>query len=134
MSRPRLSLVVVAYNMPRELPRTIRSLSPAMQKGLAGEDYEIIVVDNGSTQPFDEAACRHWIPALRVHHVSSPSPSPVGAVNQGLALAEGDLVGVWIDGARLASPGLLRTALSAARMHDRPVIGTIGFQIGRAHV
>lgn len=127
---PRLSVIVVAYNMARELPRTIRSLSPAMQRGIGAEDYEIIVVDNGSTSPFDEAACRQWVPGLRVLHVAAPSPSPVAAINEGLALASGELIGVWIDGARLASPGVLATALSAARLHPRPVIGTIGFHLG----
>jgi hypothetical protein len=29
---PKISIVVVAYHMTRELPRTLRSLSPAMQR------------------------------------------------------------------------------------------------------
>lgn len=125
-----LSVVVVAYNMARELPRTLRSLAAGMQREVAPEDYEIILVDNGSTQPWDEAECRRWWPSLRVHRVERPTPSPVAAINQGLALARGDLVGVWIDGARLASPGLLAGALRAARLHPRPVIGTLGCHLG----
>ena len=83
---PNISLVVCAYNMARELPRTIRSLSPLMQQGVAAEDYEIIVVDNGSTEPFDEDALRRYgadvrilrIPpaALRSHR---PAPSILGS-------------------------------------------------------
>jgi glycosyltransferase involved in cell wall biosynthesis len=130
MPTPRLSLIIVAYNMARELPRTIRSLSPAMQNAVRAQDYEIIVVDNGSTRPFDEDACREWFPNLRVHHVARPTPSPVTAINEGLRMAAGKLIGVWIDGARLASPGLLDGALNAARLHERPVIGTIGFHLG----
>lgn len=130
MLAPLLSVVVVAYNMARELPRTLRSLSTAMQREIEAAEYEIIVVDNGSTQWWDEAECRRWHPALRVHRVEQPTRSPVPAVNQGLALARGDLIGVWIDGARLASPGLLAGALRAARLHHRPVIGTIGLHLG----
>jgi glycosyltransferase involved in cell wall biosynthesis len=130
MRQCRLSLVVVAYNMARELPRTIHSLSPAMQTGLSADDYEIIIVDNGSTRPFDEAACRRRVPQLRFEYMPDPTHSPVAAINRGLELARGDLVGVWIDGARLASPGLLETALMAARLHPRPVIGTVGFHLG----
>jgi hypothetical protein len=52
---PKLSVIVVGYNMARELPRTIRSLSPAMQRGIHPRDYEVILIDNGSTQPADEA-------------------------------------------------------------------------------
>ena len=127
---PPLSLIVVSYNMARELPRTIRSLSPAMQHSIGASDYEVILVDNGSTQPFDEDACRRWLPSLRLHRLRSSSPSPVAAINQGLELAKGDLIGVCIDGARLASPGLLEGALKAARLCRRPVIGTLGFHLG----
>ena len=130
MAPTRLSLIIVAHNMARELPRTIRSLSPAMQVRIQEQDYEIILVDNGSTEPFDEEACRRWFPGLRVHRVTAPSPSPVAAINHGLALARGDLIGVWIDGARLASPGLLEGALNASRLHARPVVGTVGFHLG----
>jgi len=130
MPSPRLSVVIVAFNMARELPRTIRSLSPAMQLGVDRADYEVIVVDNGSSRPFDEGACRQWFPRLRVHHVTEPTASPVAAVNHGLQLARGELIGVWIDGARLASPGVLAGALNAAKLHGRPVIGTLGFHLG----
>jgi len=56
--------------------------------------------------------------------------SPVPAINFGLTVARGDLVGVCIDGARMASPGLLSKALAASRLHRRPVIGTIAFHLG----
>jgi hypothetical protein len=56
--------------------------------------------------------------------------SPVPAINFGLAVARGDLVGVCIDGARMASPGLLSKALAASKLHRRPVIGTIAFHLG----
>lgn len=125
-----LSLVVVGYNMGRELPRTIRSLSHSMQREMEGADYEVILVDNGSTRPWDESECRRWFPALNVQRMRDPGPSPVAAINRGLALAGGDLIGVWIDGARLASPGLLAGALRAARIHPRPVITALGFHLG----
>src|SRR5262249_23518199 len=43
-----LSVVVVSYEMARELPRTVRSLSPGYQRGIDAADYEVIVVDNGT--------------------------------------------------------------------------------------
>ena len=52
---PHLSVVVVVFNMAREAPRTLLSLSPAYQRDIAAGDYEIIVVDNGSEPPFDPA-------------------------------------------------------------------------------
>jgi hypothetical protein len=54
----------------------------------------------------------------------------VQAINEGLARARGDLIGVWIDGARMASPGLLNACLAAADLHPRPVIATPNYQLG----
>jgi len=126
----KLSVVVVAYAMARELPRTVRSLSPAMQRDIAAEDYELIVVDNGSPQPLDADLLAQWGGHVRLHRIDDAPPSPVRAINEGLALARGELVAVCIDGARMASPRLLATALEAARLHPRPVIGTLAFHLG----
>lgn len=130
MAVPKLSVVLIGFNMARELPRTIRSLSPQMQKGIDPGDYEVILVDNGSTTPFDESVLRQWIPDLVVHRVEHATVSPVPAINQGIAMTRADLVGVCIDGARMASPGMLAAALAASRLHARPAVGTISFHLG----
>ena len=51
--RPSVSVIVVVYNMGREAPRTLFSLSAAYQRRIAAERYEVIVVDNGSAPPLD---------------------------------------------------------------------------------
>ena len=58
MQKPAVSVVVITYNMTREIPRTILSLSPTMQVGVSHDDYEVILVDNGSTRKFDIEQCR----------------------------------------------------------------------------
>lgn len=126
----KLSVVVIAFNMARELPRTLQTLSASFQRDIAADDYEVIVVDNGSTAPADEALCRRLCPNAVFHTLADASPSPVAAINQALSLARGALVGVCIDGARMLSPRLLATALDAARLHPRPVIGTLAFHLG----
>ena len=110
--RPKLSVIVIGYNMARELPRTIRSLSPAMQRDIEPGDYEVILIDNGSTRPADQAELRGIMPSLVFHRMPEATVSPVPAVNYGLSIARGDLVGVFIDGARMASPGLLALSFS----------------------
>ena len=125
-----LSVIVISHNMGRELPRTVRTLSPAMQRGVGVDDYEIIVIDNGSQAPPDRLALRAIAPNLSVHRMEGAKPSPVAAINRGLELARGELVGVCIDGARMVSPGMLNTAMRAARLHARPVIGTLSFHLG----
>lgn len=128
--KPHLSIVIVSYNMARELPRTIRSFSPAMQRGIQASDYELILVDNGSQQELDEQALLRIAPNLKIHRVRAPTVSPVPAINLGMRAARGDLIGVCIDGARMASPGLLAAAVSAARTHERAVIGSLAFHLG----
>lgn len=130
MSERKLSVVLVAHDMARELPRTIRSLSPAMQRDIAADDYELIVIDNGSTAPIDQEECRRWGANISFHSIPNAPPSPSRAINVGLGLATGALVAVCIDGARMASPRLLATALEAARIHPKPVIGTLAFHLG----
>jgi hypothetical protein len=129
---PKATLVVASYTMARELPRTIRSLSPVMQRGVSREDYEIIIADNGSTRPFDEAACRAWGADLSIQRTppGQASVSPCAAVNAGIAAARGDLIGVLIDGARMGSPGLVTMARKASRLSERAVILTLGFHLG----
>jgi glycosyltransferase involved in cell wall biosynthesis len=51
--RPQISVVVVVYNIPREAPRTLFSLSAAYQRHINADDYEVVVVDNGSDPPLD---------------------------------------------------------------------------------
>ena len=131
-SEPKLSVVVVSYNMARELPRTLRSLSVQMQKGLDEDDYEIVVVDNGSSEPFDQDQCQSIAPNVSFLNEASLSPSPAAAVNRGLAYARGELIGVMIDGARMASPGLLRGAMDAAKLHPNTVVGTLAFHLGES--
>jgi hypothetical protein len=127
---PELSVVVVGYRMERELPRTIRSLSPTMQKGIRAEQYEIIVVDNGSPQPMPLDTYPAYGAQIFRHRLETSSASPAAAANFGLRQARGRVKGVLIDGARLASPGLLCTALLASRLDERAIISSLGFHLG----
>lgn len=130
MKPPLASVVVVAYNMAREAPRTIRTLSPLMQHGLQADDYEIILVDNGSAMPLDRYAYSGWGANIRFHQMSATRASPAAAVNVGISLARGELIGVMVDGARMASPGLLASAIIAQRLHQRPIISPLAFHLG----
>jgi glycosyltransferase involved in cell wall biosynthesis len=123
---PAVSLVVVAYNMQRELPRTLRSLSSAMQRGVESTSYEVIVVDNGSQPPVAQPDDRQ----VTILTIRDAQQSPAAAINEAMKAARSELVGVLIDGARIASPGLVRHALVGARLHPRAVISTLGFHLG----
>lgn len=124
-----LSLVIVAYGMERELPRTLKTLDPDHQD-LAAADYEVIVVDNGSPRPIAAPVGEPFARNVRILRIDDASASPAAAANIGVAEARGALVGLVVDAARMASPGLLGTALLATRLADRPVITAPAWHLG----
>lgn len=128
--QPSISAVVVVYNMPREAPRTLYSLSTRYQRNIEADDYEVIVVDNGSNPPLDPKVVERLSGNFRLIRIEHASPSPAQAVNRGLAEARGKVIGVMIDGARIATPGLLHFALHGARLYDRAVVATLGWYLG----
>lgn len=127
---PVLSVVVIAYDMEREIPRTLHSLSAQYQTGMMGVNYEVIVVDNGSPTPLDEAWVHSFGPQFRLHRPENPSSSPARALNEGFALTRGEAVCFMIDGARIVSPGLFQHALGALRTHPRAVVASLGWHLG----
>lgn len=125
-SSPLVSVVVVAFNMERELPRTLATLSRRMQRGVKEIRYEVIVVDNGSHDPVSVPLDED----IHVIRIAEAPPSPAGAINTGIAAAKGEIIGVLIDGARMVSPGLIGHAAAASRVHQRAIVATLGFHLG----
>ncbi len=135
-----VSVVVVAYDMDRELPRTVRSLAAAHQRDLGDHRLELVVVDNGSPRPVDADALAAATAGTELRTIRlDPAPaSPARAANVGIGAAAGELVGLVVDGARLASPGLVAGAAAAVTLAERPVITAPGYHLGavphmRAH-
>ena len=128
--KPFVSIVVVCYNMKRELPRTLYSMSPAFQRGVNKEDYEVILIDNGSKEPPTADDFAYLDMNLSVYSMQSPTHSPVPAINFGINQSIGQFVGVCIDGARLLSPGLVAQARDALYIYPRGVVGARGRYLG----
>ncbi|MGE0418834.1 MAG: glycosyltransferase family 2 protein [Acetobacteraceae bacterium] len=130
LSDPEVSLVLVSHNMTRQLRRTLISLAPPYQRGIGSNRYQVIVIDNGS-RPMPTAVDLE-VPGLSVefHHWSAAPASPVAAVNFGLSRAVAPHIGVMIDAARMASPGLVAGCLAACHLHHRPVVATYNYHLG----
>jgi tetratricopeptide (TPR) repeat protein len=128
--RPEVSVIVVIHNIPREAPRTLLSLSAAYQRHIDVEDYEVIVVDNGSNPPLDPKLVRGLEGNFRLIRIDPAPSSPAHAVNRGLAAARGAVVGMMIDGARIATPGLLHFARHGARLYEAAVVAVPGWYLG----
>jgi len=125
-----MSVVVVAYDMAREVPRTLRSLAPAYQQDIAAGDYEVVIVDNGSPSPLDDRMLESFPGHLRATRLDPAPPVPARAANLGFEMADSDFVGLVIDGARMASPGLLARARMARGLAERPIVAALGWHLG----
>ncbi|MEO1124749.1 MAG: glycosyltransferase [Cyanobacteria bacterium J06635_15] len=82
---PRVSVVIPAYNALPYLPKTIDGV---LQQTF--QDYEILVVDDGSTDGTAEWLAQHNDPKLRV--LSQPNQGCSTARNLGIAQATGDYI------------------------------------------
>lgn len=127
---PKVSVVIISYNMKREVPRTVQSFLPPYQTGLSDGDVEILVMENGSPDPIPEAIISSWGPSVRYVNVPDASPSPASALNLGVEMARAPVVCPVIDGARMASPGLLSRSLKALQDHPDAFVATVGFHLG----
>ncbi len=131
--RPRLSFIVIAYNMQREALRTVESLSRRYQQGSEAVDYEVVVVDNASPEPLNlDAVGDIGVPLVLVRR-DQARVSPADAINIGVARSSGDYVAVMIDGARMLSPGVVRGTADAIRLASQPVVAVLGLHLGPAH-
>jgi glycosyltransferase involved in cell wall biosynthesis len=128
--KPQLSVVVVVHNMARVAPRTLHSLSSAYQRNINPDEYEVIVVDNGSNPPFQPKAIASLPENFRLIRIDDASPSPARAANLGLAEARGEIIGLMIDGARLVTPGLLHLARHGAQLYDTAIVAALGWYLG----
>ena len=111
--KPKISLVIPTYNAARTLDRALAS---ACQQ--SWPDREIIVIDGGSGD-----GTRAIVEANRLHiavFVSEPDGGIYDAINKGIALATGDLIGVLGADDTLCDEALPR--LAAAWRETQPDI------------
>ena len=127
---PKLSLVVVVYRMPRQAINTLYTLSPAYQLDAAEQDYEVIVVENSSSAPMGEAPATQFASNVKYFYREETQPTPVPAALFGAEQARGNIIGMMIDGARMASPGLVRNVLGASLSSANAVVAVPGYHLG----
>ena len=129
MTQLRLSIVVAVHNMRREVPRTLKTLTAEYQD-IRRDCYELIVVENGSSEPLGEASVSAIDPSFQYRWSEPGDPSPAAAINAAVRQSRGEAVAVLIDGTCMLSPGFLRYSLLALRAYRRPLISTLGCHLG----
>jgi cellulose synthase/poly-beta-1,6-N-acetylglucosamine synthase-like glycosyltransferase len=80
----RYSIVIPAYNAAKTLPDTLIALQ---NQSVSSEDYEVIVVDDGSTDETAALARRFGAKC-----VTQPNRGPAAARNNGARVAKGDII------------------------------------------
>lgn len=131
-STPRVSVIVVAYRMAGQLENTLYTLSPAFQQGVTEADYEVIVMENDSGENMPRAAVQNLPANFRYVLREETSATPVYAVNEGFSLCRAPYICLMIDGARMASPGIIATALQAFAISEGAVVAVPGYHLGGA--
>jgi len=110
---PRASIIVPAYNTLSTLPETVASL-----QAQTFDDFEIIVVDDGSSDGTAEWVRAQSDPRLRL--VRQLNRGLAGARNGGIAAAKGEYIG-FCDGDDLWEPEKLERHV--AFLDERPEMG-----------
>lgn len=126
----KLSIILISYDMAREIPRTLQSLARTYQTDMAQLEYEVLLVDNGSPEPLDPATWAHVDTPVRLIRIDDAHPSPAQAINRALREARGEVLCLMIDGAHLLTPGVFKMALSNYAAFAEPVIAIRYFYLG----
>lgn len=130
-TRPRISIVVVVYDMPRQAENSLFSLSAGYQLGVQESDYEVIVVESLSSNNLGKARATQFGSNFRYLSCRPSSPSPVEAVAAGVAASRGAVIGVVIDGARMLTPRIVHYALLAFQVTPHAMVTVPSYHLGR---
>ncbi|HWE02304.1 MAG TPA: glycosyltransferase [Tepidisphaeraceae bacterium] len=118
---PAVSVVMPLYNTERHLAAAIDSV---LAQTFA--DFEIIAVDDGSTDGTLDILRRYESRDRRVRVLSRPNTGIVGALNDGLAMARAELI-ARMDGDDICLPGRFRKQVDYLAAHPECVL--VGSQV-----
>jgi hypothetical protein len=133
MNSPSLSVIICIFNMSREGRRTILSALPPYQKNVDDLAYEVIIVDNWSDMPVENAFIDSLGSNIKYCVPPMVSSSPVFALNWAAReVATGRYLMFCIDGARLFSDRLVRTTFEAfeVSLHKNAFVYTLAWHLG----
>lgn len=117
----KISVVTVSYNAAATIAETLASVA-----GQTHEDVEHIVIDGGSTDGTHEVIARHGAHVARF--VSEPDRGIYDAMNKGVALASGEVIGFLNADDRYAHARVLTTVAAAIEAEDLDAVyGDVAF-------
>ncbi|WP_063896896.1 glycosyltransferase family 2 protein [Chloracidobacterium thermophilum] len=117
---PAISIVTPLYNKADYIGETIRSV-----QAQTIADWEMLVVDNGSTDGGAQVARTFQDP--RLHVLTSPRQGPGAARNYGIRAAQGEWI-QFLDADDWLAPDQLEQQLTIAAQHPEAMIVAGGWQ------
>lgn len=127
---PKVSVILIGYKMPSQLENTLLSLSPDYQRGVNADDYEVIVMENSSDQNLSQSVVDSLPKNFHYTLREETAASPVYAINEAFSQSRGAIVCLMIDGARMASPGVIAAGLDAFAITENAVVAVPGYHLG----
>lgn len=118
---PKISVVVTTYNRANLLKKSLLSLA---SQTLADDEYELIVVDDGSTDE-TPAVIKAIQELVSLRYVYQPNSGLASAKNHGLFCCRAPIV-LFLDDDDIADQSLLDQHLAAHRLHADPNIAVLG--------
>ncbi len=107
---PKVSVVIPAYNCEKFISTAIESVLSQTYG-----DYEVIVVNDGSTDKTDEVLSRY---ASKIKKIYQPNKGPAEARNTGIANSEGEYV-AFLDQDDAWLPDKLRMQVEVMEKNDK---------------
>jgi len=118
-----LSVTIPTYNRCNVLQKTLAAL---FRQGQAPEDFEIIVVDDGSTDDtFQVVSTLAATSFVGLRYIFQDNKGAAAARNRGLEQARGKIV-LFIDNDIIASPSLLAEHLRYHRLYPASNVAVLG--------
>lgn len=114
----RLSVVVPVYNVEPYLRKCVDSL---LDQDLTGDEYEIVLVDDGSTDQGGAICDSYASQYAQVKVVHQPNGGLSAARNSGIDVAQGAYV-VFVDSDDYIEPNVLKTLVDKAEADDLDVL------------
>jgi glycosyltransferase involved in cell wall biosynthesis len=127
---PAISIILIAYRMSEQLERTLLTLAPEYQRGVGADEYEVVVVENSSADNLSAATVAKLPENFRYFLREETGHSPVPAINFAFSECRGASIGLIMDGARMLSPGIIRTAMDAFAITTDALVAVPGYHLG----
>lgn len=120
MSRPVLSVLIDTYNHEKYIEQAVVS---AIEQNFPASDYEIVVVDDGSTDRTPEVV-RKFAPRVRL--LRKKNGGQASAFNAAIPELRGEIV-AFLDGDDWFAPGKLTAVVNALERHPEVAAVTHGW-------